>query len=147
MMILRCFTAACIFNIFFCDVSIAQWSPFGAVLDVSVTNNCSKTQGEIAQVVMDGIFYCPSRANIVNSQVQDASHFYLVQAYGQLAIHKRSMKLADCWAAHQLANAPKGPHYVRQWIQHWRDYGTWQVAYGSPAQRIANVRSCCGCGV
>lgn len=131
----------------FIGASVAQWSPFGEVVDVTVTNNCSMTEGEIALVVSDGIFYCPSRAAIADTQVSDASHFYLVQAYGQLAIHKRSTKLADCWAAHQLAAAPNGRHYVRQWIRHWRAYGTWKAAYGSPEQRIANVRSCCACGV
>jgi hypothetical protein len=147
MMILRCLTAACITYAALSGPSLAQWSPFGEVLDVTVTNNCSMTVGEIALVVSDGIFYCPSRAKLADDQISDASHFYLVQAYGQLAIHKRSMKLADCWAAHQLAATPNGRHYVRQWIRHWQAYGTWKAGYGSPEQRIANVRSCCACGV
>jgi len=143
----RCLTAACILYTGLSGTSIAQWSPFGEVLDVTVTNNCAMTGGEIALVVSDGIFYCPSRASLTDDQIRDASHFYLVQAYGQLAIHKRSMKLADCWAAHQLATAPNGRHYVRQWIRHWQAYGTSNAIYGSPEQRIANVRSCCACGI
>lgn len=146
MTIFRCLSAACVLYASLICTSKAQWSPFGEVLDVTVTNNCSGTGGEIALVVSDGIFYCPTRAKIADEQISDSSHFYLVQAYGQLAIHKRSNKLADCWAAHQLAAAPNGRHYIRQWIRHWRAYGTWKAGYGSPEQRIDNVRSCCACG-
>lgn len=95
----------------------------------------------------DGIFVCRSRARVVDAQFADASHFYLVRAYGSLAIHKDSKKLADCWAAHRLAEAPNGPYYVKQWIRHWRTYGIRSSSFGTPEERIANVRSCCDCGV
>ena len=84
---------------------------------------------------------------MVDSLIRDASHFYFVRAYGFLYIHRKSQKLADCWAAHALAGAPNGPHYVRQWMKHWRAFGRADQAYGTPEQRIANVRSCCACGV
>ncbi len=129
------------------EPSNSQWSPFGRVLDVTITNDCVKTLGEIALAKPDGIFYCPVRAQVIDAQVEDASHFYLVQAYGQLAIHNSSRKLADCWAAHQLARAPNGRHYIEQWIRHWKTYGVWNATYGRPEQRIANVRSCCACGI
>lgn len=147
MMIPRRLTISFIFYTYFIGTSIAQWSPSGGISGVAVTKDCSMTDGEIALVVSDSIYYCPSQAKIADDQVPDSSHFYLVQAYGQLAIHKRSLKLADCWAAHQLAAAPNGPHYVRQWIRHWRAYGTWKAVHGSREQRIANVRGCCACGV
>lgn len=127
--------------------SNSQWSPHGGLLDVPVTNDCSITGGEIALARPDGIFLCPSRARAIDEQIADASHFYLVHAYGSLAIHKASKKLADCWAAHQLADTPNGPYYVKQWIRHWRTYGVSSSTYGTPEQRIANVRSCCACGV
>ena len=125
----------------------SQWNPVGGLLDVPVTRDCSLTEGEIALAAPDGIFYCPSRARTADAQVADASHFYLVHAYGRLAIHTSSNKLADCWAAHQLAQAPNGRYYVKQWIQHWRTYGTRNLSYGPTEQRIANVRSCCACGL
>lgn len=126
--------------------SLAQWRPTGGLLDVTLTNHCAVTDGGVASAKPDGIFYCPSRAAAVDAQVADASHFYVVQAYGMLAIHTTSKKLADCWAAHALATTPKGPHYVKQWIKHWRIYGTSDLTYGAPEQRISNVRSCCACG-
>lgn len=119
----------------------------GGLLDVPVIRDCSMTEGEIATVAPDGIYYCRSRAEAVDKQVADASHFYLVHAYGRLAINTNSKKLADCWAAHQLARAPNGPHYVKQWIQHWRTYGARNLSYGPTEQRIANVKSCCACGL
>lgn len=119
----------------------------GGLLDVPVIRDCSMTEGEIATVAPDGIYYCRSRAEAVDKQVADASHFYLVHAYGRLAINTNSKKLADCWAAHQLARAPNGPHYVKQWIQHWRTYGARKLSYGPTEQRIANVKSCCACGL
>lgn len=96
--------------------SVAQWRPTGGLLDVTMTNQSAMTGGEVASARPDGIFYCPSRAAAVDAQVADASHFYFVQAYGSLAIHITSKKLADCWAAHALATTPNGPHYVKQWI-------------------------------
>jgi hypothetical protein len=126
--------------------SLAQWRPTGGLLDVTLTNQCAMTGGEVASARPDGIFYCPSRAAAVDAQVADASHFYFVQAYGSLAIHTTSKKLADCWAAHALATTPNGPHYVKQWIKHWRIYGTPDLIYGAREQRISNVRSCCACG-
>lgn len=125
----------------------AQWTPAGGLLDVPVTQDCSMTAGMVASAKPDGIILCPSRAKEVDAQVPDASHFYLVHAYGHLAIHTSSKKLADCWAAHKLAAAPNGQHYVRQWIRHWRMYGKNDSVYGEPEGRIANVRSCCACGV
>jgi hypothetical protein len=127
--------------------SSAQWNPSGKLIDVPVRHDCTVTGGEITAVNSDGLFHCPSRANLIDSQIADASHFYLVQAYGQVAIHTKSQKLADCWAAHQLASAPRGRYYIGQWIRYWRTYGTRSAAYGRPEERIANVRSCCACGV
>jgi hypothetical protein len=116
-------------------------------LNVSVTQSCTETSGSIATSKSDGLFLCPARINLVESQIKGASHFYIVHAYGLLAIRKNSERLADCWAAHQLANAPNGPHYIKQWITHWTNYGVTQSTFGTPAQRIANVRSCCACGI
>jgi hypothetical protein len=127
--------------------SLAQWTPSGALIDVILISSCSSTGGKVALVTQDGISVCPSRASQVDAQIADASHFYLVHAYGHLAVGKTSEKLADCWAAHRLADAPRGPHYVRQWIKHWRAYGTTDSTFGTPEQRIANVRSCCACGL
>jgi hypothetical protein len=101
----------------------------------------------VASVDVDGILVCPSRQKGINLQIPRANHFYLVHAYGMLAVHKTSEKLADCWAAHQLQGAPNGPYYVKQWIKHWRIYGSTSPIYGTPEERIANVRSCCACGV
>ncbi|MGU3666244.1 hypothetical protein ACLBX9_18830 [Methylobacterium sp. A49B] len=128
-------------------ISHAQWRPSGGLLDVAVTPKCSATGGKVALATQDGVYLCPSREAQINAQVADASHFYLVHAYGHLAIHNTSDKLADCWAAHTLAAAPRGPHFVRQWIKHWRAYGTTNPTFGTPEQRIANVRGCCACGV
>lgn len=116
-------------------------------MDVTVTNNCAATRGKVAAAAPDGLYYCPARASEVDAQVSDASHFYLIHEYGHLAIHRTSMKLADCWAAHRLATARNGPHYVRQWINHWRAYGMMDATYGTREERIANVRRCCACGV
>lgn len=127
--------------------ALAQWRPAGGILDVTVTNRCAMTAGKVASAKSNRIFFCPSRAAQVDGQVPDASHFYLVHEYGLLAVHTTSEKLADCWAAHTLAAAPNGRHYVRQWIKHWRTYGRTSFTYGSPEQRISNVRSCCACGV
>ncbi|MCJ2068450.1 hypothetical protein MKK75_06440 [Methylobacterium sp. J-030] len=129
------------------STSNSQWAPSGSMIDIPAMNNCSKTGGEVASANPDGIFRCPSRAKVIDAQVSDASHFYVVQAYGQMATRKVSKTLADCWAAHQLAGAPNGPHYVQQWIRHWKMYGITNATYGRPEQRIANVRSCCACGV
>ncbi|MCJ2097300.1 hypothetical protein [Methylobacterium sp. E-046] len=117
------------------------------MLDIPRTINCAATGGTVATVAPDGIYICPARAALVDSQVSDASHFYIVHEYGSLALHKRTKKLADCWAAHALAVAPNSPHYVRQWIKHWRAFGTTDPVYGTPEARIANVRSCCACGI
>ncbi|MDP4004247.1 hypothetical protein [Methylobacterium sp. NEAU K] len=125
----------------------AQWNPSGSLLDISVIKNCSETGGNIAAARSDGLFLCPRRAELVNSQVPDASHFYIVHEYGLLAIRIASDRLADCWAAHQLKRAPNGAHYIKQWITHWKNYGTVRPSYGTPEQRIANVRACCACGV
>jgi hypothetical protein len=125
----------------------AQWSPVGGLLNVPVTKNCTITSGNVASAKTDGLFLCPSRADLVDSQVKDASHFYVVHEYGLLAIRTNSDKLADCWAAHQLARAPNGRHYVKQWITHWSNYGMTHPTLGTPAQRIANVRACCACGI
>jgi hypothetical protein len=126
--------------------SLSQWRPTGELLTVSSKNRCEKTAGRVA-AINDGILYfCPARAAEVDAQVSDASHFYIVHEYGHLAIHTTSTKLADCWAAHKLASAPKGPHYIRRWIKHWRIYGTADAAYGTAEERISNVRSCCACG-
>ena len=127
--------------------SLSQWKPEGSLLDIARVNNCSATGGRIAVVKPDAIYYCPARASLIDTQVRDASHFYFVHAYGFLYIHRRSQKLADCWAAHALAGAPNGPHYVRQWMKHWQAFGRTDQTYGTPEQRIANVRSCCACGV
>lgn len=129
------------------NISYAQWSPFGGLINIPVMNNCEATKGEVATSKTDIIFYCPSRADLIDAQVPDASHFYFVQAYGSLAIHTTSKKLTDCWAAHQLARAPNGPHYIKQWMQHWRSYGDKNLSYGTPEQRVANVRNCCACGL
>ncbi|MBP1180357.1 hypothetical protein [Methylobacterium sp. PvR107] len=126
--------------------SLAQWRPTGGLLNVARTNQCSMTGGEVASARPDGIFFCPSRAAAVDAQVADASHFYFVQAYGSLAIHTTSKKLADCWAAHALATTPHGPHYVKQWIKHWRIYGNPDLIHGEREERISNVRRCCACG-
>ena len=75
-------------------------------MNVAVTQNCTLTSGNIATATRDGMFLCPARAELVDSQVKDASHFYVVHEYGLLAIRTNSDKLADCWAAHQLARAP-----------------------------------------
>ncbi|MCJ2136833.1 hypothetical protein MKK69_22740 [Methylobacterium sp. J-026] len=147
MTIVRYCSAIFILYTFLICSADSQWSPAGGLLDVPVTNNCSVTRDEVATAKSDGIFYCPVRARIVDSQVADASHFDLVHAYAILAIHTSSKKLADCWAAHRLATAPNGPYYVRQWITYWRAYGAKNFSYGAPEQRIANVRSCCACGV
>jgi hypothetical protein len=101
----------------------------------------------MASARYDGLFVCPSRQREIKSEVADADHFYLVHEYGELALHKTSQKLADCWAAHQLRAAPNGPYFVKQWIKHWRIYGRTSAAYGTPEQRIADVRSCCACGI
>lgn len=130
-----------------CAPARAQWSPVGGLLNVAVTQNCTLTSGNIATATRDGMFLCPARAELVDSQVKDASHFYVVHEYGLLAIRTNSDKLADCWAAHQLARAPNGPHYVKQWITHWSNYGMTRPTLGTPAQRIANVRACCACGI
>ncbi|MCJ2058556.1 hypothetical protein MKL09_18635 [Methylobacterium sp. J-048] len=116
-------------------------------MNVPVTNDCHQTLGDVALAKPDGLFLCPTRADLIDSQVKDASHFYVVREYGLLAIRKNSDRLADCWAAHQLAGAPKGRHYLKQWIIHWTNYGTTRPSIGTPAQRIANVRACCACGI
>ncbi|TXM98650.1 hypothetical protein FV242_28070 [Methylobacterium sp. WL64] len=130
-----------------CGPLLAQWSASGGLLNVSITKSCSETSGNIATSKSDGLFLCPTRISLVESQVKGASHFYIVHAYGLLAIRNNSERLADCWAAHQLANAPNGLHYIKQWITHWSNYGVTQSTFGTPAQRIANVRSCCACGI
>lgn len=104
------------------------------------------TNGRVATARSEGMFYCPARASEINSEISDASHFYIAHEYGLLATHSGSKKLADCWAAHKLAASPKGVYYIKQWIKHWRTYGKTDAAYGAPEQRISNVRSCCACG-
>ncbi|MCJ2092508.1 hypothetical protein MKK67_08350 [Methylobacterium sp. J-072] len=133
--------------VLYCIPAYAQWSPIGGLLNVPVTRDCSETAGNIASAKTDSLFLCPARAEIVDSQVNDASHFYIVHEYGLLAIRTTSDRLADCWAAHQLAGAPNGRHYVKQWITHWTSYGVTRPNFGTPAQRIANVRACCACGI
>jgi hypothetical protein len=126
--------------------ALSQWTPSGSLLDVTVIRRCSMTDGNVAAARLDGFYYCQSRADAIDAQIAGASHFYLVHEYGILAVRKTSRKLADCWAAHKLAAAPNGPHYVRQWIKHWRTYGTADATFGTREQRIDNVRSCCACG-
>ena len=133
--------------IFHCAPASAQWSPAGSLLNVPVTRNCNQTSGAAAFAKPDGLFLCPAQANLIDAQVKDASHFYVVHEYGLLAIQTTSDRLADCWAAHQLAGAPNGQHYIKQWITHWTYYGVTRPKFGTPAQRIANVRSCCACGI
>ena len=137
---------AAIFYAISTTASFSQWKPAGFLLSVPVTYGCSMTSGMVAALSSGTLYYCPSRAAQIDAQMQDASHFYLVHEYGLLAIQTPSRKLADCWAAHKLAATPRGPHYVRQWIRHWRAYGTSDPTYGSPEERISNVRNCCACG-
>jgi hypothetical protein len=125
---------------------LAQWVPVGGLLDVPVIQNCTLTQGRVAVAKPDGVFLCKAKVAEVEAQTADASHFFIVHEYGHLAIRTTSGKLADCWAAHRLAEAPNGPHYVKQWIKHWRIYGTPDPSFGSREQRINDVRSCCACG-
>lgn len=147
-MLKRFYLPACFFIFGFTgSAAHAQWSPIGSLLDVPVTQNCSITGGNIALARTDGMFLCSRRSELVNAQVPDASHFYMVHEYGLLAIHTNSHRLADCWAAHQLKTAHNGTYYVKQWITHWKNYGTALANFGTPEQRISNVRACCGCGV
>ncbi|SFL29465.1 hypothetical protein SAMN05192568_10032 [Methylobacterium pseudosasicola] len=144
---LRLFSITALAVLFYCAPAGAQWSPAGSLLNVPVTKDCNQTSGSVASAKPDGLFLCPTRAELIDSQVQDASHFYIVHEYGLLAIQTTSDRLADCWAAHQLAAARNGRHYIKQWIIHWTHYGTTRPSFGTPAQRIANVRSCCACGI
>lgn len=131
---------------FFHSYAAAQWSPTGLLAEVPVLRNCDMTNGKVAVARTDGIFFCPSRASEINSEIPDASHFAVVHEYGMLAIHTTSGKLADCWAAHRLATASNGLHYIKQWIRYWRAHGRPDAIYGSPEERISNIRSCCACG-
>lgn len=126
--------------------SNAQWLPTGPLLSIPQTTDCSMTGGDIAVARPNGIFNCPSAAQMVNSLVPDAGHFYFVHEYGHLAIPTSSEPAADCWAAQQLSAAPNGPYYVKQWITFWSQHGQSHPNYGTQAQRIANVRACCACG-
>ena len=147
MLNLRLFTIITAALAFYCTPAAAQWSPVGGLLNVAVTHDCSQTSGNIASAKTEGLFLCRARADLVDSQVKDASHFYVVHEYGLLAIRTTSDRLADCWAAHQLADAHNGRYYLKQWITHWTNYGVTRPSYGTPTQRIANVRSCCACGI
>lgn len=127
--------------------SYAQWNPSGALTNIPVVANCTMTGGDIAVAWLGIIYYCPVAVQRINSLVPDAGHFYFVHEYGHLAIPTSSEPEADCWAATQLRMVSNGVYYVRQWITFWSSYGQAHPKYGTVAQRIANVRACCSCGL
>jgi hypothetical protein len=74
----------------------AQWSPTGPLTNVPLVPNCQQTGGDIAVAGPGVIFWCPLKAQQINSTVPDAGHFYFVHEYGHIALGTSSEPSADC---------------------------------------------------
>ena len=80
---------------------------------------------------------------LVRQKDPGAEHFYFVHEFGHIALQTSDEAAADCWAAGQLANAPRGERYLRAAIEHFRRRPDQQSRrYGTPAERAERIRSC-----
>ncbi len=125
----------------------AQWTPSGSLTQVPVVENCAATGGDIA-VARPGpvIFYCQSVADQLNAKWPGAGHFYYVHEFGHVALNTADEPQADCWAAHELRNAPNGVQTLEAAIRHFiaRQNEPVNPRYGPMLQRAERVASCAG---
>jgi len=123
----------------------AQWVPSGPLATVLVVQDCTQTAGDVAVSRLDPptVYLCPTVVRLVRQKDPGAEHFYFVHEFGHIALQTSDEAAADCWAAGQLANAPRGERYLRAAIEHFRRRPDQQSRrYGTPAERAERIRSC-----
>ena len=123
----------------------AQWVPSGPLAGVLVVEDCTQTGGDVAVSRLDPptVYLCRTVVRLVRKKDPGAEHFYFVHEFGHIALQTSDEAAADCWAAAELANAPRGERYLRAAIEHFlRRPDLQSRRYGTPAERAERIRSC-----
>jgi hypothetical protein len=126
---------------------VTSWLPPVQLRRVPVKDNCQQTRHRIGATLQPNpffpqgaIFFCPQRAQAIDSEDPGASFFFLIHEYGHLALNTRDEAAADDWAANQLQNIPRGavilPAVVRHFLRHAQAF---DPQYGSNLDRAWRV--------
>ena len=128
-----------------CQPARAQWLPSGPLAAVLVVQDCTQTGGDVAVSRLDPptVYLCPAVVRLVRKNDTGAEHFYFVHEFGHIALATSDEAAADCWAARELASAPRGERYLRAAIGHFRRRPEQPSArYGTANERAERIRRC-----
>lgn len=123
----------------------AQWVARGALAAVPVVMDCNETSGDVAvsRRHPPAIYLCPTVVRLIRKKFPGAEHFYLVHEYGHVAEDTADEKVADCWAAKELARAPNGGRYLVAVLELLRQRPDERSPrYGTPSERAERIRYC-----
>lgn len=123
----------------------AQWRPSGALASVLVVDDCNETGGDVMVSRLDPptIYVCPRVVKLVRKDHPGAEQFFLVHEFGHVALQTSDEAMADCWAAHELANVRGGRRALDAAIALFGARADDPSRpYGTPQDRAERIRRC-----
>jgi hypothetical protein len=133
----------------FKTISFAQWKPDHNLASVKVVEDCQKAKGQIALVTGPPfvpekiIYYCPKKAEQLDSLYPGAGHFFFVHEFAHHALNRLDERLADSWTVKEFRKVSNGDYYLNAAIKYLKDRGQeMEPRYGTMQERAAYLTKC-----